>query len=279
MQTNLGGIRYVKRASGADYRSGTDIINSYKISPEEATLTTMMAVATGMAGVRAYHWDSRVNKSGRLSTGLAANNPLENHADPWASNTSIWNATALAYNLIRGLEKFIVQPNMNSPYLGPMVLTGAKDAGSFGKLLMAINLSDISRAVTIPFTGFRYGIRKYLLTSRHLAVSSIADAGQDTVTVPAGATILYIFEPVPTALKSLTLGIVLPAGATKAALRTGYYPSSLSHGESAHACAGNSCSAVYDPWLASNFYWAQWIYTNDNNVVVARSDRHVWKLN
>src|ERR1700730_611274 len=105
--------------------------------PASVSAQIMFAAAKGFAGIRAYGFDSAINLDSRKSGAIGSwQQTFVNPTEP--VGIARWQAMSAAFNLIKTLEPYLLQPQSNALDLGPTVYAGAKD-GSNGRLFIAIN--------------------------------------------------------------------------------------------------------------------------------------------
>jgi hypothetical protein len=179
---------------GDQFQPGLDLIQGYPIRPEEMTASITFAAAAGMSGVRVYGFDSWQRKGDRTEAAIGAAG-VQTFIDPFVTNVDGWKAVSMAFRLIQAVEPYLLQPNMQSPNLGPMIYTGAKQ-GTNGKLLMAINFSELPQAINIDLTPYATGgaVTRYRTTSQSLTNSALSAGSNDSIVLAPGETVTYVFS-------------------------------------------------------------------------------------
>jgi hypothetical protein len=194
LETSGTGWYYRKMVQGDEFQAGQDLIQGYPIRPEEMTASITFAAAAGMSGVRVYGFDSWQRKGDRTEATMGAAG-VQTFIDPFVTNVDGWKAVSMAFRLIQAVEPYLLQPNMQSPNLGPMIYTGAKQ-GTDGKLLMAINFSELPQAVNIDLTPYDSGggVTRYRTTSQSLTNGALSrGAKTDPILLLPGETVTYVF--------------------------------------------------------------------------------------
>jgi hypothetical protein len=190
---SVAGWNYRKMAQADSFQPGVDQIENYGVRPEGVSASLMFSAASGMAGVRVYGFDGWSQKQSRANSAIGSRG-RQTFADPFVTQVDVWNSMSFAFNLIQTLEKYILQPNIQSPNLGPMIFTGAKE-GSYGKLLIAINFSEMPQTVKVDFTPYSSGvpITRHRLTSTTSTNGGISPSAGETITLAPGETVAYTF--------------------------------------------------------------------------------------
>jgi hypothetical protein len=181
---------YGEQGDDGRYTAGEDVLCNPQwvgMTPNHVALQAIYAVIRGMAGVRVYAFDFLQWKIDRLSAGQTG-------SDPFTVGVERWKAMSTAFNLVKELEPFILQPNTHAVDLGSNLLTGAK-RGSNGNLFLALNISEMPEPIKPDLTTYRIGLpihRYRLLGSRRLH-DVIPDSTRDELTLEAGEGVIYLF--------------------------------------------------------------------------------------
>ncbi len=265
---------YIKTTAGfsPDFRSDRPQGNAYALRGVSSTATIMWQLANGISGFRTYTYPPEVASlfaqalNTRISTGIRHYTVGEK-----------WNAQSLAFNLIKRLEKYWLQPRMASPDYGPLIYTGAH-TGSSGAALLVGNASELPQTLTVSLTACRQSsgsINRYRLTGRTLSVSTlVANPTSDSVTFEGGEVIAYTCQVAgPSDLEAIAFPTqALPTGATKMAVKVGYYPDSVDYSDATDCTAG--CSLSVDRYNAP--VWYKLLYLDNSNVVKYAGDAQKW---
>jgi hypothetical protein len=155
------------------------------------TAQVMYAAARGMAGVRCYSFDSPLWKAerGNGQTG----------SDPLATGTNRWAGLSAAFNLIGQLEPYVLGQPLESPDLGEDVAVGARQTDR-GRLLIAVNFSEVPHRTKVDLTGYRYEgapelpLVRYRLHGATLSTESLPPQESHTVDFRPGEAILWLLR-------------------------------------------------------------------------------------
>jgi hypothetical protein len=192
---HAGSVEYIKQSAGAVFNPGFDKLSQPAYRAERVTASILLAAEAGMAGVRVYGYRPN-SDSAELYQSAPIGSNLVQHVNPFVAPKK-WLAMSNAFNFIKDVEPYILQPNISAPNLGPVVFTGAKE-GNGGRLLMVTSFSEIPQTVNIDFTPYNYGnkITRYRVSAATYGggiVISISPG--ETVTLDPGETVAYLFQP------------------------------------------------------------------------------------
>jgi hypothetical protein len=190
---HVGHAEYVKKTPGDHLNFGLDKLIAPSYRAERVAPAIMLAVESGMAGVRMYGYRPLAyGPSVVQPAGIGAN--IVQHVNPNVLGKK-WTSMSNAFNFIQDLEPYILQPNISSPYLGPLVFTGAKE-GNGGRLLMATSLSEVPQTVNIDFTPYLLGgaITRYRISYKGYTSTPIASGSGESVVLNPGDSVAYLFQ-------------------------------------------------------------------------------------
>ncbi|HYP12305.1 MAG TPA: Ig-like domain-containing protein [Bryobacteraceae bacterium] len=154
MLTSIMGAEYVKQGPGKEYTPGQDKLLSQGSSLEQISQQVLYAVATGMAGVRAYSFDMPFMKDLRAGT-PAGVGQHQTGTDPFVTGTDRWQAMSAVFNLIHLLEPYLLQPKTHTLNLGQNIFTGAKE-GPYSRVLVAIHASEVPTVSDVELDSYGY---------------------------------------------------------------------------------------------------------------------------
>ena len=194
MLTALGGFEYLKNVEGTDYTRGKDQPWTAGISDASVAAEPFYAIAMGLAGVRAYHFDAfdEMRKNAAIGT------PLGTGASPFGCGTDRWQAMSAAFNLIQAIEPYLLQPQIHAPQLGPTIVTGARQ-GAAGRVVIAVNFSEAEERTLFDLSAYRYStgspIVQYRLHRASLATNVLPTNSPSAkmVTFEPGEVIVWVF--------------------------------------------------------------------------------------
>jgi hypothetical protein len=159
-----------------------------------------------------------------------------------------WAAWSQANAFLQMESKYLLQPQMNSPYLGPMFATSAHTS-SFGNILVVTCENETPYPQTVnltPYqTGGTYAYRISLTGYRLGGVTAISPTlASDTYdycghgpggTTSPGETVAYVFQAAgmtsDVVNQQFSAPATLPFGATKYLIRYGYYGPGMIEGQ------------------------------------------------
>jgi hypothetical protein len=167
------GPAYYKKTNDTQYTPGVDIPYivqsgdqySNAASPGAIADVVFFAVAHGYAGIRTYAYD--IWASGRRTDPICPTsdgsgcNLEQTGCGPIAANAygvlgqDRWYALSAAYNVVKMLEPYILQPAMTAPVCTAPVICGAKQ-GNGGRLVVFVNFSDNSNSVAYNPSPYLY---------------------------------------------------------------------------------------------------------------------------
>ncbi len=196
-----------------------------------------------------------------------------------------WKAMAHIFQLLHRLPKYHLQPQMNLPYLGPMFSTDAHTSSYGNELLILCKMDggasyqqtvDLTSIRIASGTMYRASLTAYRLTFTSLPTNPTSDT-YNFCAADAGETVVYIAQPPGVASDLDNMKFVppstLPFGATKMAVRVGYFPGTASNpGMNDNPAVDCTASCT----IPVNHYnmdaWYQTFYLNSSNSVLGVSD-------
>lgn len=211
MEVLTYGNAYHKLVPGDTYHPGQDEIVQQGTQPEESTAEILYAAAMGFSGVRAYAYDGAYGQNDflwaieRANTPAGAANPilLQSGASPFSPHQDVvdrWQAMSNAFNLIQNLEPYVLSPQINAVDLGADVTTGARELnGNAGHMLIAINMLDNAKTVTVDLTPYLYAgassVTRYHVAGLLSTSETVSNDNSQTVTMAPGEAIVWVFTP------------------------------------------------------------------------------------
>jgi hypothetical protein len=138
-------------------------------------------------GYQGLSWGSVIQASGIGSQ-------VVEQTDPYVQPKK-WKAVSDAFNFIKDLEPYILQPNVSAPNLGPLVFSAAKE-GNGGRLVMATSFSEVPLVLNVDFTPYTFGgrITRYRVSATGYTNAPVTGSGE-AVTLLPGETVAYLFQP------------------------------------------------------------------------------------
>lgn len=265
---------YTKRSPGAAYYNPpADTLDQPGCDGASASAEIMTAAALGNAGVRQYQFDvdSPATRAGYpagayLQTGMRPDSTERNSKE-------IWQATAYAAHLLtRVLQPYILGAAANSPAYSHNITTAVR-RGTDATMLLIINGNDADRSVSVDFRPYRTGVdvARYRLSCSYLQSDLVADTTGETITLPRGGSVVYLFPFSSSSrrLETTFLRPTLPAGANHASLSYNYlYGEHLSQLSDGVECT-KGCAVQVDARLGEIYY--QFTYIGPKGNVIGRS--------
>ena len=163
------GVWYNKNSTStgsfSNFVPGVDAAIVGGMSPGRTMDSIMYLLPGNFAAVRVYVNDTaplfapgrHVATQGaqQLQTGCS---PVDayNSANNYAIGQDRWYAMAAAFNVLKFLQPYVLQPTMAAPACNSPVVCGARQ-GNGGKLVTFINYSDNSNSVTFNPSAYYYG--------------------------------------------------------------------------------------------------------------------------
>ena len=197
MLASMAGPFYTKLVSGGQYAPLADKLQQPGVSPAAVASQIMYAAAMGQAGVRVYHFDFRQWKSERANAPLG-NGDLQTGAEPFDVGADRWAAMASAFNLVKRLEPYLLQPLMHSPELGASFVTGARQ-GPHSRLLLIVNMSELTHSAEVNLDPYRYPeantIALLRLASPRTRSETLANGKSLRLTMEPGESVALVFTP------------------------------------------------------------------------------------
>ncbi len=190
------GYSYTKRVPGEYYQPGLDNSIIAGIEPAGVAAMIMYGAAMGMAGTRVYAHDSfwarerEAAPLGRsdLQTGTAPEGPTKDR----------WQSMSAAFNLIKSLEPYLLQPKINTLDLGGTIMTGARQ-GPQSRLFIAVNCSESRPSAHVDLQSFQYPNAKivtcFRLVGSRMQKQIVPNLSSTLVTFEPGESIIWLFEP------------------------------------------------------------------------------------
>jgi len=184
---------YRKQTPGDSFKAGMDKLEYSPYRPETLTASILLAAEAGMSGVRVYGYQTATTAANVVAPAAIGTN-INVMISP-SVQPKKWMAMSNAFNFIKDLEAYILQPNISSPQLGPLVFTGAKE-GNNGRLLMISSFSEVPQTLNIDFTPYAYGgtITRYRVSPTSYANTIIPKTSGEAITLAPGETAAYLFQ-------------------------------------------------------------------------------------
>jgi len=189
----------------------------------------------------------------------------------------MWHAASIASMMLTRVQKYLLQPALNSPDYGSLIDCGAR-AGSYGNLLMCLNASEGVQTRTFnlsPYLQSGQQIIRYTVTSQGISLATLA-AGttSDTVSMQPEDALFYVFAAAFTPeLQQPTIAAQLSdvPNAAQIVVRYNYDKYFLdSPVSNAFNCGAGSCILPVDRNIGAVYY--RLIYLDSNSKVLAVSD-------
>jgi hypothetical protein len=160
LEARCDGPGYYKKTNDTQYTPGVDLLEHSAEPPGDIPDQVFYAVAHGYAAIRFYELDhvNIVNprKNDPICTtsdGSGCNleqtgcAPISMHSSIGSLGQDRWYALSAAYNLVKLLEPYVLQPAMTAPVCTSPVICGAKQ-GNGSRLVVFVNYSDTPNSVT-----------------------------------------------------------------------------------------------------------------------------------
>jgi hypothetical protein len=192
--TSVSGPFYTKRVAGDRFQPGRDTLQAPGVPAVACAAEIMYAVATGMAGVRAYQFDATRTRQERAAA-APGRSDLQTGAEPAEVGTDRWQAMAAAFGLIERLEPWILQRQVDAPHLGAALVTGARE-GAAGRVLVAVSFSAADETVAVELGAARADggrITRHRLRGAAVSVASLPAAAVDTLTIRPGEAVCWVW--------------------------------------------------------------------------------------
>jgi hypothetical protein len=217
--------------------------------------------------------------NGLFADGCNQTNQLFAHPH-WENGPSVpaFHAGSLASLLLTRVKKFLLQPALNTPDYGPLFEMAAR-GGSYGNLLMALNMTDGTQARTFslaPYIQSGQQVIRYYGTWQGITVTTLpAGTRTDTVTMDPGATVIYTFPGVfrgELRQASMSVRLADVPNAAKVTVRYNHDPYVLDQATTTTVdCGiGSNCILPVDRNIGMVYY--RLIYVDANGKVLATSD-------
>jgi hypothetical protein len=195
MLVGLIGKNYQKFAEGSRFTPDVDVLMSSESTEESVSAQILYAAAMGMAGVRCYGFDAAwVPQRENAPIGAQM---LGIGASPTGAGSGQWQPMASAFNLIKMLEPYLLQPVTHAPDLGREFVTGMRE-GPAGRVLIAINFAETPQSARVDLSQYAYdggSIVRYRLRAAELwmEVLPVAPEGEDIFR--PGEIIVWLIRP------------------------------------------------------------------------------------
>jgi hypothetical protein len=247
METQVGGIMYVKLVAGGSYQPEKDRLQVPPTRDSVDAAQIMYAAEMAMAGVREYCFDTGEDQGNRAAAAIGSTD-WNIGTNPYMSNTDIRQNIATANNVVRRYEPFLLQQRMHATALGsgnfrghiwlgsPFSVCARTFAG--GKLYMATSWSEVPRTATVDLSPYqnKNTIARLRQCGATVHVDNIASAGAGTVNFAPGESIWYLFMTTPSTIP--------PAVAFTAPMPNGNVSGTVSLQATAAAKNGEKISTV-----------------------------------
>lgn len=188
------GPYYQKLGPGNQYTPGQDYLFLAGNSPETIGAQIMYAIAKGFSGVRVYGFEPP-NNTFRQNDVIGGYE--QTFASPAGTGVGRWQAMSTAFNLIKNISQYILQPQANAPDLGSGIYTGVR-SGSSGRLIIAINSLETQRNVTIDLSPYLYGsgsvIQRYRVGLSSSNTSLPTQSASDSLTLNPGESAVWVIH-------------------------------------------------------------------------------------
>nr|WP_083466720.1 Ig-like domain-containing protein [Kibdelosporangium sp. MJ126-NF4]CEL18189.1 hypothetical protein [Kibdelosporangium sp. MJ126-NF4]CTQ90581.1 hypothetical protein [Kibdelosporangium sp. MJ126-NF4] len=191
---STAGQFYTKRGPGTHYTAGQDLLQRSGVRPASVAAGITYATIRGMSGVRAYGFDSTGWKDHRAIAAVGTPN-LQTGAGPTGTGTARWRAMSDAFNVVGGMERYLLQPQANAIDLGDFVRTGAR-RGPNGNALIALNISEVPQQISANLAQYDTGkpvTRTRLVGGSKVVSETVSGAAVDSLTLEPGEAVFWAF--------------------------------------------------------------------------------------
>lgn len=200
LQSGISGPVYTKTVAGDHFVEGPGNLQFAALTPILVTVQIMWGMINRKSGVKTYVWDTNTFATLRRNSAIGTVN-LQTGANPYTVSTDNWHAMSASYNLIRSLEKFILQPVINAVQLTSTMSdsTARQCSDGSGRMFCALHYSEAPQTFTIDLSSYMYvggpAVERRHIIAGTVWVDTIPNNGTDTVTMAGGETIFWIFRP------------------------------------------------------------------------------------
>jgi hypothetical protein len=250
-------------------------VGSFYFRPESVAIGISDAITNGQISFKGYNWYTDGNirgaYAGNIGFGTSTGSAATNHyTDP-----NQWQAQSHVFALINTTNKFLNQPPLNSPYLGPMFKTTAH-SGSYGALLWIACESEMPYgAQTVSLAAINQAggtMRKYVLNGQTLTVTPLAgnptSVSYNGCATGPGETTVYVGQVAgANDLDTIAMGPppTMPYGASKMFVRYGYYPYFMDLDPAVDCTSG--CTITVDDHNINAYYQVDYVNTSGSTWV------------
>jgi len=280
-----GGFQGAKFHSGfvPDFRYDR-ILSIANIRPENISVSIGHGLSLGDSHLKLYLFNGSVATLDYPAAygggmGLTSINP---------NTTPVqWASWSWGFAFLQMLSKYLLQPQMNTPYLGPMFSTSAHTS-SFGNILTIACLNETPYQQTVnlaPYrltggSSYRVSLTGYRLTVTALAGNPTSDTynlcghGPGSTQSP-GETVAYVFQPSGAISDIVNQQFSAPAsplpyGASKFLIRYGYFGRGMVEGQDPIIDCTTGCTVPINNANVNAFY--QTIYADSTFKSLASGD-------
>ena len=294
--TALGGTANI--IPDNDYHAAYSWTTGAFTGPNAIFLNPFWAAGFGATGVRQYvsasDW-AGFNPDNAFNPAVVAMNMQWNSGTAvvqqgvhpyWDANGDgrrMWYATGQGTRIVQGKLKYFYQPRTYVPDQGQWVDCTPGRSGVSGNALFCVNNTDDPQTRTFTFTSACSGTSclisgqnfiRYVGTWKGWTIT-VFNAGtvSDSLTLPPGAAVLYIFPAAGSeyASRQLSINPADVAGTTDIAIWWGYDAYSLDdQAGQVTECPNGSCSLPVDAALGT--VYLRILYLDANGHVLSRSD-------
>jgi hypothetical protein len=269
------GMQYLKQRTGYLFDPSLDNANSTFWRPETMAANISTSITWGESAFRLTWYQN--NNSGQYALPSGS---LVGGAAIGPENAKMWASMGRTFQLSGHLDRYILQPHANAPYLGPMFSSMASTS-SYGNLLWITCLVDGGSTYqqTVDLSGIRQaGGSIYRISHTGYRTIYTALAGSPTgdtynfCAAGAGETVVYVAQPsgATSDLTSTTFvpPATLPYAASHYAVRYGYYPRDMMD-DPVQPCDAGCTIGLH---RVGGPAWFQTLYLDSHNVPLAIGD-------
>ena len=214
MLTGMMGPFYQKGGPGKEFIAGQDRMINPGMTSSQVAAQIWLSAAMGMAGVRTYAYDPTYMKVQRQNAPINVGS-VQTGADPFETGTDRWSGLSAGFNLAKRHERLLLEPMIHAVNLGPDIFTGARE-GANGRLLIAVNNSELSQTVRVDLTSYQYNgaatLTRYRLNGGNLKSETLpSDANSSgLVTFNGSEIIVWLFTPASQSVLPPAVSITAP---------------------------------------------------------------------
>jgi hypothetical protein len=264
MLIGLSDTAYLKNSPpGTDgYNPPVDQFLNPGVVPKSVGSTMFSAACAGASGLRLYQFEDADDHHLEVIGGPGGSYQMG--AAPFYGAVNLWRSMGYAAALMtKVLQPYLLSPPSSSPALGRNIVTGVRKA-SAGTMLMVVNGWDGDRTLKIDFTPYKsgFGAVRYRVNSTWLRTALLPDENNETITLSAGETAVYIFpnSSAPTGLDNVTFLPVPPVGSSKMSITYGYiYQQNVAAFGDSYDCT-SGCTLPVDRRLGDVYF--QYTFTD-----------------